>query len=57
EAVYLTNNVVADSLLVYRLFVVWGKKKRIIIGPVILLVATIGREEAIIARLSVLIRT
>uniref|UniRef100_A0A0W0EUQ1 Uncharacterized protein n=1 Tax=Moniliophthora roreri TaxID=221103 RepID=A0A0W0EUQ1_MONRR len=55
EAVYLTNDVVADSLLVdfvsisrlvakstdlIGLSTVWGKKKKVIISPVILLTAT-----------------
>ncbi|KAF8154577.1 hypothetical protein B0H34DRAFT_529383 [Crassisporium funariophilum] len=36
---YVTNNVIADSLLLYRCYVVWGFKKRVIAGPVALLIA------------------
>ncbi|KIK03242.1 hypothetical protein K443DRAFT_131477 [Laccaria amethystina LaAM-08-1] len=36
---FVTNNVLADSLLLYRCYVVWGFKKYIIIAPAILLIA------------------
>ncbi|KAF8901215.1 hypothetical protein CPB84DRAFT_1846968 [Gymnopilus junonius] len=36
---YVTNNVLADSLLLYRCFVVWDHKKRVVVGPVIFLLA------------------
>ncbi|PPQ75571.1 hypothetical protein CVT26_012376 [Gymnopilus dilepis] len=34
---YVTNNVLADSLLLYRCFVVWEHRKRVVAGPIILL--------------------
>ncbi|TFK37130.1 hypothetical protein BDQ12DRAFT_222783 [Crucibulum laeve] len=33
---YVSNNVLADGLLLYRCYVVWGYKKRIVIGPFLL---------------------
>ncbi|KAF9562094.1 hypothetical protein CPC08DRAFT_592671, partial [Agrocybe pediades] len=36
---YVTNNVIADSLLLYRCYVVWEFSKLVIVGPLILLVA------------------
>ncbi|KAF9465907.1 hypothetical protein BDZ94DRAFT_275572 [Collybia nuda] len=35
---FITNNFLADSLWVYRCYIVWGKKKYILIGSAILLV-------------------
>ncbi|KAG9219429.1 hypothetical protein CCMSSC00406_0005323 [Pleurotus cornucopiae] len=48
--IYITNNIVADGIIVYRCYIVWGSKKRIVILPCILLLATAGmptilREE------------
>ncbi|KAF6760449.1 hypothetical protein DFP72DRAFT_843360 [Ephemerocybe angulata] len=37
---FVTNGILADSLLMYRCFVVWGRKKRVIFGPFLLLIAT-----------------
>uniref|UniRef100_A0A0W0EUK9 Uncharacterized protein n=1 Tax=Moniliophthora roreri TaxID=221103 RepID=A0A0W0EUK9_MONRR len=40
EALYMTTNIVADALLVYRLYVVWGRKRKFVFGPIILVTAT-----------------
>ncbi|KAK7014773.1 hypothetical protein VNI00_019271 [Paramarasmius palmivorus] len=40
QAIYVTNNAVADALLVYRLYVVWNFSVKMIIGPLVLLLAT-----------------
>ncbi|ESK85569.1 hypothetical protein Moror_10019 [Moniliophthora roreri MCA 2997] len=40
QAIYVTNNAVADALLVYRLYVVWNFNVKIITGPVIVLLTT-----------------
>ncbi|KAJ7480297.1 hypothetical protein B0H11DRAFT_2280613 [Mycena galericulata] len=36
----VTNNLVTDSLFVYRCFVVWGRNVRIVIAPILMLFAT-----------------
>ncbi|KAF8869936.1 hypothetical protein BD779DRAFT_631453 [Infundibulicybe gibba] len=36
---YVTNNVLADTLVIYRCYVVWGHNRRIVIFPCILLLA------------------
>jgi len=36
---YVTNNVLADALLLYRCYAVWDCKIRVILGPIILLLA------------------
>jgi len=36
---YVTNNVLADTLLWYRCYAIWGCKVRVVLGPIILLVA------------------
>lgn len=36
---FVTNTALADTLLLYRCFVVWGCKKRVVLGPAVLLVA------------------
>jgi len=36
---YVTNNVLADTLLLYRCYAIWGCRVRIVLGPIILLVA------------------
>uniref|UniRef100_A0A8H7XT79 Uncharacterized protein n=1 Tax=Psilocybe cubensis TaxID=181762 RepID=A0A8H7XT79_PSICU len=36
---YVTNNVLADTLLLYRCYVVWEYRKTIVVGPCILLIA------------------
>ncbi|KAF9531303.1 hypothetical protein CPB83DRAFT_848813 [Crepidotus variabilis] len=35
---YVTNNVIADTLLLYRCYVVWDYRKAVFVGPVFLLV-------------------
>ncbi|KIM43707.1 hypothetical protein M413DRAFT_387096 [Hebeloma cylindrosporum] len=37
---YVANNVLADSLLLYRCYVVWGCKKIVVIGPAIPLIGS-----------------
>lgn len=39
---YVTNNAIADSLLLYRCFVVWEFKKRVAILPVLILLGVTG---------------
>jgi hypothetical protein len=36
---YVTNNVLADTLLLYRCYVVWDYDKRVVVGPALLLIA------------------
>ncbi|KAJ3505756.1 hypothetical protein NLJ89_g7253 [Agrocybe chaxingu] len=36
---YVTNNVLADTLLLYRCYIVWDFRKDIVIGPLVLLIA------------------
>jgi len=36
---YVTNNALADTLLLYRCYAIWGCKVRVVLGPIILLVA------------------
>uniref|UniRef100_A0A0W0EUM8 Uncharacterized protein n=1 Tax=Moniliophthora roreri TaxID=221103 RepID=A0A0W0EUM8_MONRR len=42
EAIYMTIKqvIAADALLVYRLYIVWGRKKRFTAAPLVLLTAT-----------------
>ncbi|KAK7047613.1 hypothetical protein VNI00_006381 [Paramarasmius palmivorus] len=40
EALYVTNSLVADSLVIYRLYVVWGHNWKITVGPILLLLAS-----------------
>ncbi|KAJ6590068.1 hypothetical protein DFH09DRAFT_1359084 [Mycena vulgaris] len=40
QALYATNNIVADSLVIYRCYMVWGSKFKIIVIPLIMLLAT-----------------
>ncbi|TFY54761.1 hypothetical protein EVJ58_g8668 [Rhodofomes roseus] len=40
QALYGTNNIIADSVVIYRCYVVWGFSIKIIIIPVIMLIAT-----------------
>ncbi|KAK7471139.1 hypothetical protein VKT23_002551 [Stygiomarasmius scandens] len=40
EALYATNNIVADSLVVYRCYVVWGAKFKVVVIPIIMLIST-----------------
>lgn len=36
---YVTNNVLADTLLLYRCYVVWDYDRRVIFGPAVMLIA------------------
>ncbi|KAI0827051.1 hypothetical protein BC628DRAFT_1502452 [Trametes gibbosa] len=40
QALYATNNIVADGLVVYRCYVVWGYNWKIITVPVVMLIST-----------------
>ncbi|KAF8890433.1 hypothetical protein BD779DRAFT_1517608 [Infundibulicybe gibba] len=40
QALYVTNNVIADALVVYRCYVVWSFSVKIIVIPIILLIST-----------------
>jgi len=40
QALYATNNIVADGLVIYRCYIVWGNKVKVIIVPLIMLLAT-----------------
>ncbi|KAF9450830.1 hypothetical protein P691DRAFT_788362 [Macrolepiota fuliginosa MF-IS2] len=40
---YVTNNIIADCLVIYRCYMIWGRDKRVIALPVIVLLATSGR--------------
>ncbi|KAJ3544747.1 hypothetical protein NM688_g5704 [Phlebia brevispora] len=40
QALYATNNIVADGLVVYRCYVVWGRSLYVIVVPVLMLIAT-----------------
>ncbi|KIK50803.1 hypothetical protein GYMLUDRAFT_419000 [Collybiopsis luxurians FD-317 M1] len=42
ESLFVTMVFIADAVLVFRLCVVWGYKKYIVIGPIILLIAEIA---------------
>ncbi|KAK7015486.1 hypothetical protein VNI00_019132 [Paramarasmius palmivorus] len=42
HAVYCANSAIADGLLIYRLYVLWDRRKTVIIGPTIALVAAAG---------------
>ncbi|KAF8154715.1 hypothetical protein B0H34DRAFT_799467 [Crassisporium funariophilum] len=37
---FVTNNVIADSLILYRCYMVWGRRKSIIAGPCLLLLVS-----------------
>ncbi|KAJ6483286.1 hypothetical protein C8R45DRAFT_1099562 [Mycena sanguinolenta] len=39
-AVYVTSNLIADSIFIYRCYCIWGFRKRIIAMPIVLLVAS-----------------
>ncbi|KAF8895488.1 hypothetical protein BD779DRAFT_1499810 [Infundibulicybe gibba] len=38
--VYITNNIIADGLLIYRCYVVWGYSRTIVLVPILTLMAT-----------------
>ncbi|KAF9074059.1 hypothetical protein BDP27DRAFT_246697 [Rhodocollybia butyracea] len=38
-AVYVTANIIADALLLYRCYIVWGARKYVIIGPFLISIA------------------
>ncbi|KAI3621019.1 hypothetical protein WG66_013368 [Moniliophthora roreri] len=40
HSLYVTNIMVADALLVYRLYIVWSRDKRVVLGPLLLLIGT-----------------
>ncbi|KAK7033854.1 hypothetical protein R3P38DRAFT_738877 [Favolaschia claudopus] len=40
QALFATNNIVADGLVIYRCYIVWGFNIRVIIVPTIMLIAT-----------------
>ncbi|KAI3621025.1 hypothetical protein WG66_013373 [Moniliophthora roreri] len=40
EALYVTNSMVADFLVIYRLYVVWGYNRKITVGPILLLLGS-----------------
>ncbi|KAJ6461225.1 hypothetical protein C8R47DRAFT_1225917 [Mycena vitilis] len=40
QALYVTNNIVTDSLVIYRCYVVWSFSYRVVAFPVIMLLAT-----------------
>ncbi|KIK50437.1 hypothetical protein GYMLUDRAFT_101304 [Collybiopsis luxurians FD-317 M1] len=42
ERLFVTMVFIADAVLVFRLYVVWGYKKYIVIGPIVLLIAEIA---------------
>ncbi|RDB26752.1 hypothetical protein Hypma_005370 [Hypsizygus marmoreus] len=39
---YVTNSVIADSLLLYRCYLVWGSKRRAVVVPAVLLILATG---------------
>ncbi|KAJ7671267.1 hypothetical protein DFH06DRAFT_112681 [Mycena polygramma] len=39
-ALYVTNNIVADSLVIYRCYVIWGFSLKIVAAPAIMLFST-----------------
>ncbi|KAJ7604827.1 hypothetical protein DFH06DRAFT_274518 [Mycena polygramma] len=41
-ALYVTSNLIADGIFIYRCYCIWGYRRRIIAVPIILLVATGG---------------
>ncbi|KAF9462336.1 hypothetical protein BDZ94DRAFT_737289 [Collybia nuda] len=42
DLLYVITNVVADGLFVYRCYVIWEYNKYVILGPIMLLIATTG---------------
>ncbi|KAF7371121.1 hypothetical protein MSAN_00747300 [Mycena sanguinolenta] len=40
QALYATNNIVADGLVIYRCYIVWGSNFKVIVVPIIMLIAT-----------------
>ncbi|KAJ3873700.1 hypothetical protein F5051DRAFT_455798 [Lentinula edodes] len=36
EGIYVAANIIADALLLYRCYVVWGSKKYVIAGPIVI---------------------
>lgn len=40
QALYATNNIVADGLVIYRCYIVWNYSRWIIVGPIVMLLAT-----------------
>ncbi|KAJ7142750.1 hypothetical protein C8R44DRAFT_866053 [Mycena epipterygia] len=42
SAVYVTSNVIADSIFIFRCYAIWGSRRKIIIFPTILTMAMAG---------------
>ncbi|KAJ7604716.1 hypothetical protein DFH06DRAFT_1310384 [Mycena polygramma] len=42
DALFVTNNLVVDSLFIYRCFVVWGHNTRVVTLPILMLLTTAG---------------
>ncbi|KAK7459680.1 hypothetical protein VKT23_009661 [Stygiomarasmius scandens] len=42
EALFLLNMIVGDAVVIWRAYVIWSRKKRIIVFPVICLLASLG---------------
>ncbi|KAK7056663.1 hypothetical protein VNI00_002380 [Paramarasmius palmivorus] len=40
EALYVLNSFMADTLLIYRLYVIWSYNWKVIVGPIVLLLAS-----------------
>jgi hypothetical protein len=40
QALYATENIIADGLVVYRCYAIWGKSWKIVVIPVIMLIST-----------------
>jgi hypothetical protein len=40
DFIYVTNHVIGDSLIAYRLYIVWSRKKSIVVLPCLLFLAT-----------------
>ncbi|KAF8953245.1 hypothetical protein BDZ97DRAFT_625499 [Flammula alnicola] len=52
KAIYLTNSLIGDAILVWRLYVVWGNNWYICVVPVIMVIATTGTSYATVADLA-----
>ncbi|KAF8173190.1 hypothetical protein K438DRAFT_1850672 [Mycena galopus ATCC 62051] len=42
DFLFATNNIVTDSLFIYRCFLVWGRNIRIVVLPILMLITTTG---------------
>jgi hypothetical protein len=52
KGVYITNVLIGDAILVWRLYVVWGKNWYICVAPAIMVIATAGTGYAAVADLA-----